>query len=196
MSTLAEQVVEQLKNDMDNVYDAGYQKGKLEGGTDTGVGSREWWLEFTYKKERFEYFFANYHAYPSKANSISIGTPEIITEYGTHFDNMFFNNRGLQEIGGVLNLSKAKSAKDMFYLCTELIEVRFVPLSIPALHMNFGFSYNLSDESIQSIIEGLVDLTGKTTQTVIFHPDVEARMSEEQKAIITSKNWTLAVADA
>lgn len=32
MSTLAEQVVEQLKTDMDNVYDAGYQKGKSEGG--------------------------------------------------------------------------------------------------------------------------------------------------------------------
>ena len=35
MSTLAEQVVEQLKTDMDNVYDAGYQKGLKEiGGLD------------------------------------------------------------------------------------------------------------------------------------------------------------------
>jgi hypothetical protein len=35
MSTLAEQVVEQLKTDMDNVYDAGYQKGVLASGSAT-----------------------------------------------------------------------------------------------------------------------------------------------------------------
>lgn len=37
MNTLAEEVVEQLKTDMDNVYDAGYQKGKSEGGGGEGL---------------------------------------------------------------------------------------------------------------------------------------------------------------
>ena len=57
MSTLAEQVVEQLKTDMDNVYDAGYQKGKSEGGISSidylsryfNIENKEEWVvgEFT-----------------------------------------------------------------------------------------------------------------------------------------------------
>ena len=50
----------------------------------------------------------------------------------------------------------------------------------------------LSDETIQSIIDGLADLTEQTTQTITFYATVGAKLTDEQKATITAKNWTLA----
>ena len=38
----------------------------------------------------------------------------------------------------------------------------------------------------------LVDLTGQTSQTLKFHADVKAKLTEEQITTITGKNWTLA----
>lgn len=60
--------------------------------------------------------------------------------------------------------------------------------------VNFQWSSLLSDVSVQNIIDCLADLTGQASQTITVHAEVEARMTEEQKATITSKNWTLAVA--
>ena len=37
-------------------------------------------------------------------------------------------------------------------------------------------------------------LTGKTAKILTVHKDVEARMTEEQKATVRNKNWNLAVA--
>lgn len=49
----------------------------------------------------------------------------------------------------------------------------------------------LSNESVQSVIDSLADLTGATTQTLTLHADVGAKLTDEQKATITAKNWTL-----
>ena len=56
------------------------------------------------------------------------------------------------------------------------------------------WSLNLSNESVQSIIDHLKDLTGETERTLTFHKDVGARMTQEQKDAITAKNWTLVLA--
>ena len=80
---------------------------------------------------------------------------------------------------------------NLFVGCTNLVDVEFVPLTITH-NKSFNKSYKLSDASIQSIIDGLADLTGQTTQTLTLHADVGARLTEEQKASATAKNWTLA----
>lgn len=49
----------------------------------------------------------------------------------------------------------------------------------------------LSDESIQSVINALKDLTGATAQTLTLHATVGAKLTDAQKATITAKNWTL-----
>jgi hypothetical protein len=78
-----------------------------------------------------------------------------------------------------------------FLYADALRELRVVPLSIK---VNFPINYspNLSPETIQSIIDGLTDLTGQTAQTLTFHKDVGAKLTDEQKATITAKNWILA----
>ena len=73
--------------------------------------------------------------------------------------------------------------------CKSLVTVSFVENSIP-FSLSFAQSPLLSDESIQSIINGLA--TVETAQTLTLHADVKAKLTESQIAQITSKNWTLA----
>lgn len=58
--------------------------------------------------------------------------------------------------------------------------------------INFSWCPLLSDASVQSIIDCLADLTGQSSQTLTFNGSVKAKLTEEQIATITSKNWTLA----
>ena len=58
--------------------------------------------------------------------------------------------------------------------------------------INFSRCTKLSAESVQSAIDHLADLTGTTTQTLTFASAIGSALTEEQKAAITAKNWTLA----
>lgn len=77
-----------------------------------------------------------------------------------------------------------------FYKLYELVNITFegeIGNSIDLLH-----SSKLSDSSIQNIIDSLADLTGTTAQTLTFHADVKAKLTQTQLDTITSKNWNLA----
>jgi hypothetical protein len=56
----------------------------------------------------------------------------------------------------------------------------------------FPNSSLLTNDSVQSIIKALIDLTDTTTQTLTLHKDVKSKLSETQISAITGKNWTLA----
>ena len=112
----------------------------------------------------------------------------------TSFTNSFSNNRELVSILGTLDMSRLTSVNglvNIFKNCYKLKEVRFaketIKYNLPLVQCSL-----LSDTSIQSIIDGLADLTGQTTQTITFHKDVKTKLTEEQISQITSKNWTLA----
>ena len=107
------------------------------------------------------------------------------------FSHAFRNCDKLIEILGELDFSECTSMIAVFDYSPNLKEVRFKKNTIK-LNLNLWSNSQLSNESIQSIIDGLADLTGETTQTITFHADVKAKLTEEQIATITSKNWTLA----
>lgn len=110
----------------------------------------------------------------------------------TAFNSMFYGCAKLKRIEGFVNGSNAQIGADgMFAECSVLEYVAFVPLSIK-ISPNLVDLIALSNEGIQCAIDGLADLTGGTTQTITFHKDVGAKLTEEQKATITAKNWTLA----
>lgn len=90
----------------------------------------------------------------------------------------------------ILNDKGDANTGAFFHGANKLEEVRFEGV-IPAYAINLQACANLSNESVQSIIDHLKDLTGATTQTLTFHKDVGARLTEAQKATITAKNWTL-----
>ena len=53
-------------------------------------------------------------------------------------------------------------------------------------------SYTILDRaSLRALINGLADLTGQTTQTLTLGPKLRAKLTEEDIAITTSKNWTI-----
>lgn len=110
------------------------------------------------------------------------------TSKGTTFESMFNVCSSIKSIK-TLDLSSATNVTNIVHLCRELEEIRFVEGTIK-ISIKFDYCSKLSAESIQNIIEGLATVT--TAQTITFHKDIEAKLSDEQKAQITSKNWTIA----
>lgn len=76
-----------------------------------------------------------------------------------------------------------------FLNATGLVEIRFE--GVIGHDIAFAESSALSTGSVQSIIDHLKNLTGKTSQTLTFHATVGGRLTDTQKATITAKNWTL-----
>ena len=105
--------------------------------------------------------------------------------------NQAFNGLGgLKAILGELDTS-ASSYNSTFYRCAALETVRF-KAGVIKYNLSFAESPNLTTETIQSIIDGLADLTGGTAQTLTLHADVGAKLTDAQKAAASAKNWTLA----
>ncbi len=230
MSTLAEQVVEQLKTDMDNVYDAGYQKGKSEGGDscyETAIynlidlefawnnavfpENTELVLKFKKPDDSHNACFLNAKNLKklkliSDDKSVATSYAQFVrgceqleildlTDYNLKTTSIFmfaYQCKNLKSILGALDLTDCTNTTNAFNIDNGLLEdVEFVPNTIK-ISINFGYLQFLSDVSIQNIIDCLIDLTGQATQTLTFHADVKAKLTEEQIATITSKNWTLA----
>lgn len=76
-----------------------------------------------------------------------------------------------------------------FLACVGLVNFRCT--GTIGRDLNLSESRLLSDESVQNIIYALADLTGQTAQTLIFHADVGAKLTQAQKDAISGKNWTL-----
>jgi hypothetical protein len=104
----------------------------------------------------------------------------------------FSNCYALEEIIGELRDigTYANNFTSTFASCSKLREVRFAKDAIFNT-VTFANCGNLSDVSIQSIIDGLKDLTGQTAKKVIFHTDVLLKLTAEQIDTITNKNWTM-----
>lgn len=116
-----------------------------------------------------------------------------ISEFPRNFKTMlstFLHCNYLREIIGELDLTLATFNGYEFFNCFALEELRIKAGTLNK-SMAIAQSNKLSAESIQSVVDGLADLTGQTAQTLTFHADVGAKLSEEQKATITVKNWTL-----
>ena len=92
--------------------------------------------------------------------------------------------------GQPINLSSATNVTNIFMNMPALTFCRFVGESIK-LSISFSRSPELSTDTIQSIIDGLADLTGSTTQTLTLSGTTAAYLTDTQKATITAKNWSL-----
>ena len=112
------------------------------------------------------------------------------TSKGMNFGSMFSYCNNLTTIPQ-LDTSKGINFTRMFFSCVSLENIVFVASSIKK-SISFSDSNKLTVESIHSIINGLADLTGQTAQTITFHSDVKTKLTEEQIASATSKNWNIA----
>jgi hypothetical protein len=113
------------------------------------------------------------------------------------YANSCFSSTKLHTILGEIDMSACVNTNNMFADAYALLEVRFKENTIGSIYsenakvISFINSPVLSDASIQSIIDGLADLTGATAQTLTLHATVGGKLTEAQKATVTAKNWTL-----
>lgn len=96
----------------------------------------------------------------------------------------------LKTIDGVIDLSQSVGHNGMFSGCKSLEDVKFAEQSIK-LPISVSSSPDLSDASVDSIVNGLADLTGQTAQKLSVHPDILLKIADnaEWDNKITSKNW-------
>lgn len=114
-----------------------------------------------------------------------------LSEFNKKFStlNMAFRYQAkLKSILGALDLSECTNTTNAFLGCNALEDIEFVPNTIK-ININFAYSNNLTAKSIQSIIDGLA--TVETAQTLDFHADIVAKLTEEQWVQITDKNWSV-----
>lgn len=102
----------------------------------------------------------------------------------------FYMSQKLKSIYGALNISGCSNANAAFSYCASLEDIEFAP-NTTKVSISFDTSPLLTDKSIQSIIDGLADLTGSTAKTLTLHSSVGANLTDAQKAVISAKNWTL-----
>lgn len=144
---------------------------------------------------------------------LSLKSINIDTSKGTSFQNFCLNCGSLESV----TLTTTKNANQLsaaFSNCVLLKSIRTLDFSSMSNSITcFSKCYALEDldiegeikvsivlkdsskltnESIMSIINALADLTGLDAQTITFHTDVKAKLTDEQIATITGKNWTLA----
>lgn len=117
-----------------------------------------------------------------------VGDTSYITTLGSAFENC----KALETINATLNLTGLTvDMSRTFVSCYNLKNIRFAEKSI-AVNVSFDASQYLTGESIQSIIDGLADLTDGTTKTIKLHVNVKSNLTDDQILSITNKNWTLA----
>ena len=78
----------------------------------------------------------------------------------------------------------------IFYNCTALEDVQLGQDWNMSLRLNV--SNNLTVDSMVAMFNSLKDLTGDTAKTLTLGSTNLAKLTDEQKAIATNKNWTLA----
>ena len=88
------------------------------------------------------------------------------------------------------SLTSTSSYYYIFYNCTALEDVQLGQDWNMSLRLNV--SNNLTVDSMVAMFNSLKDLTGETTKTLTLGSTNLAKLSDEQKEIATSKNWTLA----
>lgn len=115
-------------------------------------------------------------------------SPKLI---GYSFKYMFYNQQYLENINGEIDFTKINSNTGpnlMFYACNNLKEVRFTKESLK-YDLQMAQSKSLSLESLQSIIDGLGNVT--TKRTLSLNSTAYNKLTEEQKQSATDKGWTI-----
>lgn len=101
------------------------------------------------------------------------------------------------------NVDKVTNATSTFSTCIKLQSIignRTIDdvltndiRALNGLKKSLSVSYTILDRaSIRATINGLADLTGQTAQTLTLGATLIAKLTEEDIAIATNKNWTIA----
>ena len=135
------------------------------------------------------FFAANYNTYDRTLKRLTLN---IDTQKVTNWNYTFAGLVALETIDGMpLNFSSSTSGTNTCFNNDENLKSFRVVANSIKVNFSVAHSRALDTDTIQSIIDGLADLTGGTAQTLTLHATVGSKLTDEQKATITAKNWTL-----
>lgn len=209
-------IAEQLRTIEDNVpkvYQAGYDDGAAAGGGGDSYYDTFWDNYQDYgKRNQYVYAFAQVGwtdstyapKYPivgysyglqqafTNASKITDTKVPLILQNGS-MRATFNYCESLKRIPSLVLQVPTTDTTSTFNGCYNLEEINIVCEGEGgfATNLSLAQSSKLSAESVQSIIDALVDLTGATAQTITFHATVGAKLTQAQKDAISAKNWTL-----
>ena len=129
--------------------------------------------------------------------SVSSNVPEIEVINGQLSLYNYFSsyNEGVTTVGKI-KLNNCTLAGDLnrTSICasTNTIVTYFGGVEGADKSMNLANFRALNSQSVTDIITNVSDLTGKDTKTLTFYTNIYNALTEEQKSLATSKNWTLA----
>lgn len=113
-----------------------------------------------------------------------------VYRYDSQTEKLLYNNPYLETVEE-LWVQEGCTFSNWFTGDTALENIRMY--GVVSNNISFGDSPELTSESVQSIIGVLKNLSGTTAQTLTVHKSVYDRMTPEQKATVSDKNWTLVV---
>ena len=118
-----------------------------------------------------------------------VEAPIIDATSSSSVDRLFNGCVSLKKAGVIFPENKITAFANAFARCGNLED--FTAYGVIDIPLSFANSSKLTTASVQSIIDHLADLTGKTAQTLTLHATVGGKLTDAQKASITAKNWTL-----
>ena len=113
--------------------------------------------------------------------------PLLDTSKVTNMGYMFQSCSSLQTIP-LLNTSSVTNMSGMFNSCSYL---EFLTMANIKVSFSISASTKFSQETLEALIDNLVDLTGQTAQTFTMGSTNLAKVSQEKKDLATSRNWSL-----
>lgn len=101
-----------------------------------------------------------------------------------------FLGSDIKTIVGDWDFSKLTSTLNFLVNCSTIVDVSFKPQTIK-VDLNLSTCRNLSDASVQSVFDGLADLTGGAAMTLKINSSVLQRLTDAQWEAAANKNWSI-----
>lgn len=122
-------------------------------------------------------------------NNARITNTKVPIEIRVASAGMMFSSCKLLKTIPYIGFFGVTNTGSIFSQCYELENVTFGGEITTGF--SFGHCSKLTNASVQSYLDHLVDLTGQTSPNVIFHANVGKQLTDAQKATFTAKNYTV-----
>ena len=94
-------------------------------------------------------------------------------------------------IGANINYTITNQATDYTSLRNVTVSSGAFGLNTSAITINFGVAYNLTKESLMNMFNNFADRTGMEANILRLSAISKLLVTDEEKAILTNKNWTI-----
>lgn len=175
-------------------YDAFWDAYQQNGNRNIYVDgfTREGWNEVTYNP-KYPIVGGTYGFQSMYSNSGIVDTKVETILRGTGSLRATFNGCGyLKRIHSLVLEVPVTDAVNGFNNCKALEEINISCVGNGCIDadLNLSACSNLTNGSVDNILNALKDLTGQTAKTITFHKEMESKVTPDQKQAIDAKNWT------